>query len=209
MKIGIMGGTFDPIHKGHLMLAECAYTSFGLDEIWFLPNGNPPHKTAGTIGTAIRQRLDMISLAIADKPYFKLERYEADHKQVSYSYETMEHFKKRYPEYTFYFIIGADSLFTIEKWVHPERLMKTCILLAACRNEFGTRQEMQTQIDYLREKYEVSIEWLKMPSVSVSSQEIRRSFHNHTGLSEEMLTDETIRYIEQHHLYEDPDNEQN
>ena len=120
-KIGIMGGTFDPVHNGHLMLAETAYRQFDLDQVWFLPNGNPPHKKEENIGTDARHRSRMVALAIQGRDYCRLEEYEVRRREVSCSYQTLEHFRKQYPEDEFYFIIGADSLFAIETWVHPER----------------------------------------------------------------------------------------
>ena len=77
MKIGIMGGTFDPIHIGHLLLGEFAYEDFGLDEIWFLPNGNPPHKSLAEVTPGVMERVEMVRKAIQGVPYFKVSEYEA------------------------------------------------------------------------------------------------------------------------------------
>ena len=117
MKIGIMGGTFDPIHNGHLMIAEYAYRQFSLDEVWFLPNGNPPHKDNPDIAKETKARVEMTALAIEDIPYFKLNTYESERTEKSYSYQTIRHFKEKYPEHEFYFIIGADSLLKIEDYL--------------------------------------------------------------------------------------------
>ena len=88
MKIGIMGGTFDPIHNGHLMLGHAAYETFSLDQIWFMPNGNPPHKKSETIKSTAEDRMKMTSLAIAPFPEFVLQPYEALREEVSCSYQT-------------------------------------------------------------------------------------------------------------------------
>ena len=109
MKIGIMGGTFDPIHKGHLMLGEYAYRQFGLDKVWFMPNGTPPHKDNAKIGSEAEVRLNMVKLAIEGKDYFELQTYEIENQDVNYSYKTMEHFCEIYPNDEFYFIIGCVS----------------------------------------------------------------------------------------------------
>ena len=85
MKIGIMGGTFDPIHNGHLMLANAAYEAFHLDEVWFMPNGNPPHKKSSTIEADVEDRVRMVDLAIREVPYFRQELYEAERKEISCS----------------------------------------------------------------------------------------------------------------------------
>ena len=98
MKIGIMGGTFNPIHNGHLMLGEYSYRSFGLDQVWFMPNGNPPHKAGISASYSADIRARMTKLAIQDVPYFRLEDYEVRRQELSYSYQTLEHFKEIYPE---------------------------------------------------------------------------------------------------------------
>ena len=92
MKIGIMGGTFDPIHNGHLMLGDTARDQFGLDVIWFMPNGRPPHKALDSIGSDTDMRAKMVALAIKDHKSFELQDYELKRKEVSYSYETLEYF---------------------------------------------------------------------------------------------------------------------
>ena len=111
MKIGMMGGTFDPIHNGHLHLAQTALTQFDLDQIWFMPNGMPPHKKQSSIESDIHERIAMTQIAIKANKQFYLQEYEAEAEKVSYFYKTMEHFRKMYPDDEFYFIIGADSFF--------------------------------------------------------------------------------------------------
>ncbi|MGN1166788.1 MAG: nicotinate-nucleotide adenylyltransferase [Lachnospiraceae bacterium] len=204
MKIGIMGGTFDPIHNGHLMIAKTAYSQFHLDEIWFLPNGNPPHKSQSDIGSDVENRVEMVEMAIEGCNNFRLELYEAEKKSVSFSFETMEHFAKSYPEHEFFFIIGADSLFSIEKWVHPERLFLTCTILAAYRDEIDTKEEMYAQINYLQNKYNAKIKLLVSPLIKISSSEIRMYCMNRKDISG--LVPENVReYIRKEGLYESKD----
>lgn len=205
MKIGIMGGTFNPIHKGHLMLGEYAYHNFELDEIWFMPNGNPPHKDMPSLLNNTDERGDMVKLAIKDMPYFKFCDYEMQKKGKSYSYETMEYFQKIYPEHHFYFIIGADSLFSIEKWKSPERLLKTVTILAAYRDDIDTSEEMNKQITYLNEKYQSDIRLLQTPILQISSHEIREKISCGTFLDykELFLSEEVFSYIEEKHLYKE------
>ena len=200
MKIGIMGGTFDPIHNGHLMLGHAAYKAFSLDQIWFMPNGNPPHKKSETIKSTAEDRMKMTSLAIAPFPEFVLQPYEALRAEVSCSYQTMEHFSKIYPEDEFYFIIGADSLMAIETWVHPERIFPTCTILATYRNEVKTKEEMNRQIQYLSEKYHAKICLMETPLMPVSSHELRASLQSGDSVSEYMPA-AVCSYIKQHHLY--------
>ena len=200
MKIGIMGGTFDPIHNGHLHLARTALTQFDLDQIWFMPNGNPPHKKSETIKSTAEDRMKMTSLAIAPFPEFVLQPYEALRAEVSCSYQTMEHFSKIYPDDEFYFIIGADSLMAIETWIHPERIFPTCTILATYRNEVKTKEEMNRQIQYLSEKYHAKIRLLETPLMPVSSHELRASLQSGDSVSEYMPA-AVCSYIKQHHLY--------
>ena len=150
MKIGIMGGTFDPIHIGHLLLGMFAYEDFGLDEIWFLPNGNPPHKQTKEGEEALGHRIEMVRRAISDVPYFRLCLHEAKEKEHSYTYKTMRELCALYPEDTFYFILGADSLFAIEEWKYFREIFPTCTILAAMRDDKDV-EDMMRQISYLEE----------------------------------------------------------
>lgn len=181
MKIGIMGGTFDPIHNGHLVLGETAYHQYQLDKVWFMPNGNPPHKK--NIGTNALTRMEMVKLAIQDKEYFTLQDYEVMKESVSPTYQTLAHFKEVYPDDTFYYIIGADSLFSIERWIHPELIFPNCIILAACRDEIDTSEEMNAQIEYLCMKYNAKIKFLTSPLVDISSSELREMIKNGESIS--------------------------
>lgn len=201
-KIGIMGGTFDPVHNGHLMLADTAYRQFDLDQVWFLPNGNPPHKKEENIGTDARHRSRMVALAIQGRDYCRLEEYEVRRREVSCSYQTLEHFRKQYPEDEFYFIIGADSLFAIETWVHPERIFPACVILAACRDDHDSLEEMKAQIGHLKRRYpKARIQLLRSPLIPVSSSEIRRKIQAGLSIAEE-VPEEVEAYIKEEELYE-------
>lgn len=201
-KIGIMGGTFDPVHNGHLMLADTAYRQFDLDQVWFLPNGNPPHKKEENIGTDARHRSRMVALAIQGRDYCRLEEYEVRRREVSCSYQTLEHFRKQYPEDEFYFIIGADSLFAIETWVHPERIFPACVILAACRDDHDSLEEMKAQIGHLKKVYpKARIQLLRSPLIPVSSSEIRRKIQAGLSIAEE-VPEEVEAYIKEEELYE-------
>lgn len=202
MKIGIMGGTFNPIHNGHLMLGEYAYRCFELDEVWFMPNGNPPHKDNPDIRKDTEERILMTELAIEDIPYFRLCTYETDHEEEkSYSYKTMEHFRMVYPEHEFYFIIGADSLFSIETWKCVDKLLKTTTMLAAYRDDADTPEEMNRQIEYLHQKYGSDIRLLRTPILQVSSHEIREQVKN--GIIHDLpIPEKVAAYIQKKHLYQ-------
>lgn len=184
MKIGIMGGTFNPIHNGHLMIAEYAYRQYSLDEVWFLPNGNPPHKDNPDIAKETIARVEMTSLAIENIPYFKLNTYESERTEKSYSYQTIQYFKEQYPEHEFYFIIGADSLINIENWKYPEKIISNVTILAAYRDDMDTPEEMYERIDYLNEKYRGDIRLLKTPLLKISSHEIRQAIQEKKQVSD-------------------------
>lgn len=201
MKIGIMGGTFDPIHNGHLMLGRYARDLFELDQIWFMPNGTPPHKNSDAIESQTAHRVEMVKRAIANENKFVLQTYEVERKEVNYSYLTMEHFCQIYPNDEFYFIIGADSLFAIEKWKCPERLLKTCTVLAAYRD--GKQSwEMAERIAYLNEKYGADIRLLNTPNVDISSTDIRALLKEHVNVSD-ILPDSVYEYILENNLFGD------
>lgn len=200
MKIGIMGGTFDPIHNAHLMLAEYAYQEYGLDEVWFLPNGNPPHKQNQKDRTDAALRAEMVRLAIAGNAAFRLEEYECRRKEISYSYQTMEHFNSIYPEHHFYFIIGADSLFSMESWVHPERLLRTCTILAACRDSSSYFDRMKDKIRELNQKFRADIRLLLTPVVKTASQDLRLRYRSGESIVAD-VPEKVGEYIISHHLY--------
>lgn len=199
MKIGIMGGTFDPIHIGHLLLGEFAYEDFGLDEIWFLPNGNPPHKETADTGTSLEHRIEMIRKAIEGVPHFRLNLHEANTEEHSYTYRTMQEFNQMFPEHEFYFILGADSLFSIEQWKYFREIFPTCTILAAMRDDKDGR-EMQRQILYLAEKYGARIRLLQAPLLEISSTVIRDRASRDLGVRY-MVPDSVAEYIRTNHLY--------
>lgn len=201
MKIGIMGGTFDPIHNGHLMLGEYAFRQFELDEIWFMPNGNPPHKQSNqSRRTDAHERGQMVSLAISNNPVFKLQDYEINRTEISYSYQTMEYFTKEYPNDQFYFIIGADSLFSFDTWVHPERIVKCCTILAAYRDDMNEPKVMQKKIDELNKRYHADIRLMITPLVHAASSDLRKKLQQGQDVSND-IPENVLSYIEEHQLY--------
>lgn len=113
--VGIIGGTFNPIHNGHLSIAEQVYDSLQLDEIIFMPNAIPPHKIAPQMPSQ-NARLAMLTQAIANNPHFSLDLVEWEREGKSYTYDTMKLLTERYPNTQFYFIIGADSVMDLSSW---------------------------------------------------------------------------------------------
>ena len=201
MRVGIVGGTFDPIHNGHIMLGQEAYFAWNLDEIWFLPNGNPPHKETKGFQSKLYQRVEMIQIAIENIPHFQVSLLEAKEGVHSYTYKTLEELQTTFPAYDFYFIMGADSLFTIEKWMQFREIFPRCMILAAFRDD-KRLLEMKTQINYLKESYEAKIELLFTPIIEVSSSGIRQAVAVGEDVSS-MLPEGVWNYIREQQLYTD------
>lgn len=198
-RIGIMGGTFDPIHYGHLLIAENAAAQYNLEQVIFMPTGQSPHKSAQNI-TKAAKRCEMIRLAIADNSRFSLSTLEVESHQVNYTYNTLEFLKKQQPEHEFYFIMGGDSLKEFESWKNPERILKAAYVLAAIRDDVDG-EEFHKQVAYLNRRYCVSrIFCLSTPNVSVSSRSIRQLVQG--GKTIRYMLPENVReYIDRHQLY--------
>ncbi len=198
-RVGIMGGTFDPVHNGHLIIAEMALENFELDEILFVPSGIPWLKDVSKVLNK-KTRVSLTGIAIEDNPHFALSTIEIDREGNSYSYETVEELKKSNPDTDYYFIMGADSLFDLEIWKNPEILMKNCTLLVAVRDDYD-QQQMRDRISYLVHKYQAKIELLATPRVDISSTMIRERIAAGKCVRY-MLPDPVIEYIKKMQLYQ-------
>lgn len=174
-KIGIMGGTFDPIHIGHLILGEQAYEQFNLEKVLFLPSGNPPHKKSRFGRATDAQRVEMVRAAIAGNPHFELSLAEMQDEGYSYSYtyRTLERLNRKHPDEDYYFIIGADSLLTLEKWRKPDRICANCKIIVAVRDHTPEKMIRQ-EIQRLSEKYCGTFLRLDTPEIDISSAHIRK-----------------------------------
>ena len=146
-KIGIMGGTFNPIHMGHLIIAEKAREQSGLDKVLFMPSGIPYMKDSRQVLPG-KVRAQMTELAIRSNPFFDISTMEVEREGRTYTYETLETLRAQNPDTKYYFILGADSLWKIEEWRYPERIFAACHILAAVREE-KTTEDMKEQIHYL------------------------------------------------------------
>lgn len=197
-KIGIMGGTFNPIHMGHLILAEKAYETMNLDKVWIVPTANPPHKQDMEILGKVH-RLEMVKMAIEDNPHFELSLMEMEGEKPRYSYETMEWLKEIYPEYEFYYLLGADSLFDIEKWREFKRFMAATHILVAVRND-QISENLDTWITYLRETYGANISLIDSPNIGISSSQIREAVGKGKSIRY-YVPDKVYEYIRKNRLY--------
>lgn len=170
-KVGILGGTFDPIHTGHLILAEAAYESYSLDYVLIMPNGNPPHK-AGQVNADMAQRTLMAELAVKGNPHLRVSDFENTPQDYHYTYETLEFLSERNPDTDYYFILGADSLIQFPTWKEPARICRSCRILAATRDRMESRA-LEEQIRLLEERYGARISLLETPNIDISSNMIR------------------------------------
>lgn len=203
-RIGIMGGTFDPIHNAHVVLAKQAYHQFHLDEVWMLPNGNPPHKK-NSRQADVQHRVNMIRLAIQNIPYLKLCEIECSSSTYHYTYETLQMLNERYPDNEFYFIMGADSLFDFDDWKKPDVISQECILLAATRDHCD-KERMEARIQELEERYGADIRLLNTPNMDIASGDIREDIAQDEDISG-MLAPAVEAYIQEHGLYQNTQEE--
>jgi nicotinate-nucleotide adenylyltransferase len=197
-KVGIMGGTFNPIHNGHLFLAEYAYEEIGLDTILFMPSRKPPHKASLEVASS-EDRRRMTELAIRDNPHFELSALELDREGLSYTADTLTELTAMNPDTEYYFIIGADSLLQLLEWKTPQVIFNLCTIVAAGRNHLP-KNLMEQQVKRLHETYGASIILLDMPTIEISSAEIRERIV--AGKSIRYYVPASVRsYIEEHGLY--------
>lgn len=196
IKTGIMGGTFNPIHNAHLIIAEYAREQFELDSVWFMTSGNPPHKRDERIEDAhIRQ--EMVRAAIENNPYFEVCSYEVDKQSYSYTAQTLEEFSKRYTDREFYFIIGADSLYKIMQWYKPEVITSHCTLLVFARR--GTKR-LKELAQKRAEVLNADIRIIDSPMIDISSSMIRERIAQGKSIRY-LVPDSTERYIRKNGLY--------
>ena len=191
-KIGILGGTFDPIHNAHLLLGEAAREQFGLDRVIYIPN-NLQHLKNRTEVTSGEIRYQMVKMAISDNPYFTCSRIEIDNEEGTYTYNTIQSLKLMYPGDELYLILGGDSIIGLDTWYKADELLKSCTILAAIREEDDLpaldkkRRELST-------RFGSDIRLLTFNRLDISSTEIRQRVK--TGRSVRyLMPDECIEYM--------------
>ncbi len=197
-RIGIMGGTFNPIHNGHLMIAENAREQYSLDQVMFIPTGHSPLRHKQQITDAVH-RCEMVSLAIADNSWFALNEIEIQSSEISYTFRTLEKLKQNYRNIELFFILGADSLFDFESWKNPDLILENSKILAAYRKH-QRQEEFFQYIENLNKKYPQKFYPLDTPSLEVSSQEIRRRIQEKRTIRY-LVPREVEAYIRKHKLY--------
>lgn len=200
-KIGIMGGTFDPIHNGHLMIGGQAYKEYGLKEIWYMPSGHPPHKKGRNVSEPAT-RLAMTKLAVKDHEGFVCSDFEVRRTGYTYTSQTLRLLHEEYPEHSFYFIIGADSLYEIENWYEPDQVLTQAVILAARREYEEADRSMDKQIAYLASKYGADIRTLHCGEMDISSAELRSMIARGQSIAD-YVPREVSEYIVAHGLYQE------
>ncbi len=197
-KIGILGGTFNPVHKGHLNLAQAAYRELALDEVWLMPTGCSYMKDENSIAPG-EVRMDMLQLACEDFPYLQVSDMELVREGNTYSYETLETLREQYPHWEFYFILGADCLFSIPKWRYPQRIFDASIIVAAVR-EGASREDLENQAIFLNKQYGARVHLLTMKEIPASSTEVRSLIEAGEVVSE-LVPEKVAAYIKEKGLY--------
>lgn len=200
MRIGIIGGTFDPIHIGHLIIAQNAVTQYHLDQILFIPTGHSPHKDDKEIEQSAH-RLEMIRLSIKNNPDFYFSAMEINAARTSYTYLTLQELHRTYPDWELYFIMGADSLDYLDKWMEPAEICRLATLLVAIRDDLDMNR-IKNKAAELKRLYEADIRPIITPNVSVSSHNIRERVAKGEPIRY-LVTPEVEEYIAHQCLYQE------
>ncbi len=205
MRLGILGGTFDPVHYGHLLLAESCREQLSLEQVWFLPAAVPPHKQQRELAPAA-QRVEMLELAIGGNERFLVCPYEIERGGVNYTVDTLAHLHQKDPSRELFFLMGADSLRDLPSWKEPARLCQLATPVVVCRSGFHAAADESLDLTALatllpNERLEaIRAHQVQMPRIDLSSREIRqrvaarKSIRYSTPRAVEM-------YIEAHRLY--------
>jgi len=198
-RLGVMGGTFDPIHYGHLVAAESARESFGLDRILFVPAGQPPHKAEVPV-TAAEHRYAMTLLATASNPRFDVSRIELDRPGPSYTVDTITALRELHgPEAEIFFVTGADAIMEIFSWNRSDALLESCQFIAVTRPGTSARR-LQEWVARLEQGHGRRFHRVAVPGVAISSTDIRQRVRD--GRPIRYLVPEAVEvYIQKHRLY--------
>jgi nicotinate-nucleotide adenylyltransferase len=197
-RIGVFGGTFDPPHLGHLILAENALEGFGLSRVLFVLNGDPPHKRSVKV-TPVQHRLPMLTAAIAENPRFQLSRIEIDRPPPYYTYHTLQLLRDQFPNSELIFLMGGDSLRDLPNWNHPE------IILTQVQIGVMQRPGERIYMDELVERLpllEGRVQFMEAPEIGIAARALRKTIAR-GGSVRYQVPDAVITYIQTHRLYEE------
>jgi nicotinate-nucleotide adenylyltransferase len=202
MRVGVFGGTFDPIHFGHLILAEQAREQARLDQVWFIPAARPPHKPEGAL-SRFDQRCEMLSLAIAGNEFFRVLGLEEERPGPSYTVDTLAELHRREPNADFWLLIGSDTLMDLGSWHEKQRLPQLAGLLVMQRPAHPMPAVAQVRQELnLAASVELRMDTLEVPQIDISSRDLRRRAA--AGLSLRYFLPRAVEvYIREKHLYRD------
>lgn len=206
MRVGVFGGTFDPVHQGHLVLAEQCREQGRLDQVWFLPAHRPPNKLEKAL-TRFDQRVEMLSLAIAGNPAFRVDEMEKERSGPSFTVDTIALIQERHPNEEFWLLVGSDTLADMPHWYEPQRLVRQVGLLVMARpgTPVMTASNIQAQLG-LGADAPIRMEVAETPSLDVSSRDLRRRVA--AGRSIRYFLPRAVEvYIQEKRLYQEAGSE--
>ncbi len=196
-RIGIFGGSFNPIHIGHLVIAEAAWQEFGLEKVIFVPTGDTPHKDMHHIPKETRYR--MVELAVENNPHFAISDIEVRRTGISYTVDTIREFQKSFPgETEFYFIAGTDAVAALPSWKYNRHLLELCHFICARRP--GNERNIKETIRYFGDLGHEKIHCLMTPELAVSSTILRHRIELGKSVRY-LIPDPVIDLIEQEGIY--------
>lgn len=195
--IGVFGGSFNPIHIGHLILAESARQEFHLEKVIFIPTGDTPNKDMHYVDKI--DRFHMVELAIQGNPYFEISSIEMERTGPSYTVDTIHQVKKMIgDEYKIYFLAGTDAVADLPTWKYNKELLSICDFISAGRP--GSTDKLNKSVSYFGELGKERIHFLKMPELEISSTDLRWRIENNMSVTY-MIPDAVIKYIKEKQIY--------
>lgn len=198
-RIGIMGGTFDPPHLGHLHIAKTAYERAGLDGVLFLPNGTPAYKTAERRISSKEDRCRMTELLIRECPWCEMSMLECERGGNTYTADTLAQLTQAHQDIAYELIVGSDSFQAMEHWYHPERIFAAAGVIVLLRDA-DTESSLKDAVLRYEQRYGARIRVVVCETCEISSTQIRKLAAS--GKSLEGLVPESVeKYIAAHHLY--------
>lgn len=189
MRVGIFGGTFDPIHLGHLVIAEQVAEELRLEQVVFVPGGIPPHKEASSVRASAADRLDMVTAVVSGNERFVVDTIEMDAGRKTYSVETVPLVKERWPGDEWYFVTGADEISNLLSWKEPDRLLEEVVMVAATRPGYDI-----SNLDHLAKSLR---NFDRILPVECSRIDVSA-----TGIRRQLLQGKTIRYLVPEEVHE-------
>jgi len=190
LKIGIMGGTFDPVHNAHLFIAETVREAFSLDKVLFIPVGDPPHKKVNRLAPG-EDRVNMLREAVRSNPWFQVDDMEIKRQGITYTIDTLKELKARYPGYDLCYIIGGDTLLDLKNWRDFMNVARLCSFIVYRRPGYED-QEINSEADRLAREYQADIAFVEGPGLDISSRYIKSRLYSN----------QTIRYLVPEAVYE-------